>query len=79
MTRNPPGLRGWLLSDTIDSPLHARAQSAYLGWRRFAANPLSLLGLVSALAGDGAADWLSWGTLAVPVLAVVWAMRRRRA
>jgi len=45
MTRNPPGLRSWLLSDTVDSPLHAVAQSAYLGWRRFAANPLSLLGL----------------------------------
>ena len=45
MTRDPPGLRGWLLSDTVDSPLHALAQSAYLGCRRFAANPLSLVGL----------------------------------
>ena len=34
---------------------------------------LSLIGLVSALAGDGLADWLSW-----PVLAVAGAMRRRR-
>ena len=49
MTRNPPGLRSWLLSDTVDSPLHAMAQSAYLGWRRFAANPLSLLGLAIIL------------------------------
>lgn len=39
---------------------------------------LSLIGLVSALAGDGLADWLSWAALAVPVLAVAWAMRRRR-
>lgn len=39
---------------------------------------LSLIGLVSALAGDGAADWLSWATLAGPVLAVAWAMRARR-
>ena len=49
MTRNPPGLRRWLLSDTVDSPLHAMAQSAYLGWRRFAANPLSLVGLAIIL------------------------------
>lgn len=39
---------------------------------------MSLIGLVSALAGDGPADWLSWATLVVPVVAVVWAMRRRR-
>jgi len=39
---------------------------------------LSLIGLVSALAGDGLADWLSWAALATPVLAVAWAMRRRR-
>ncbi len=39
---------------------------------------LSLIGLVSALAGDGLADWLSWSALAVPVLAVAWAMRRCR-
>ncbi len=40
---------------------------------------LSLIGLVSALAGDGLADWLSWLGLAVPVATVIWAMRRRRA
>ena len=39
---------------------------------------LSLIGLVSALAGDGLADWLSWVALAAPALTVVWAMRRRR-
>ena len=66
----------------IRTPGRVRAQARSL-WAVFAApivmGALSLLGLVSALAGDGAADWLSWGTLAVPVLAVVWAMRRRRA
>jgi hypothetical protein len=39
---------------------------------------LSLIGLMSALAGDGLADRLSWAALAMPVLAVAWAMRRRR-
>lgn len=39
---------------------------------------LSLIGLVSALTGDGLANWLSWVALAVPLLAVVWAMRQRR-
>lgn len=56
-----------------------RAQSL---WEVFAAplvmGVLSLIGLVSALAGDGVADWLSWVALAVPALTVVWAMRRRR-
>ncbi len=51
-------------------------------WTVFAAplvmGVLSLIALVSALAGDGLADWLSWAALAVPVLAVAWAMRRRR-
>ena len=40
---------------------------------------LSLIGLVSALAGDGPADWAAWVTLSVPLLAVAWAMRRRRS
>jgi hypothetical protein len=56
-----------------------RAQSL---WEVFATplvmGVLSLIGLVSALAGDGVADWLSWVALAVPALTVVWAMRRRR-
>ena len=51
-------------------------------WEVFAAplimGVLSLIGLVSALAGDGPADWLSWASLAVPLVAVGWAMRRRR-
>lgn len=51
-------------------------------WRTFAA-PLviglaSAIGLVAALVGDGFADLLSWIGLGVPVLAVVWAMMRRR-
>ena len=39
---------------------------------------LSIIGLVSALTGDGLADWLSWVALVVPVLVVIWAMRSRR-
>lgn len=51
-------------------------------WRTFAA-PLviglaSAIGLVAALVGDGFADFLSWIGLGVPVLAVVWAVARRR-
>lgn len=40
---------------------------------------LSLVGLVAALTGDGARNALSWIALAVPVLAVIWAMRFRRS
>lgn len=39
---------------------------------------LGMIGLVSALTGDGWRDLLSWAALAVPVLAVLWAMRVRR-
>lgn len=39
---------------------------------------LGVIGLVSALTGDGWRDLLSWVALAVPVLAVLWAMRARR-
>jgi hypothetical protein len=38
---------------------------------------LSLVGLVAALTGDGWRDALSWAALGAPVLAVLWAMRRR--
>jgi len=38
----------------------------------------SLVGLVSALAGDGFSDLLSWAGLAVPLIAIVWACARRR-
>ena len=39
---------------------------------------LSLIGLVSALTGDGVRDMLSWAALAVPVGAIAWAWRYRR-
>jgi peptide/nickel transport system permease protein len=39
------GVRAWLLAEAVASPTQARAQSLYLGWRRFAANPLALIGL----------------------------------
>jgi len=41
----PSGLRAWLLAETVTSPAQARAQRVYLGWRRFASNPLALIGL----------------------------------
>ncbi|RAK52748.1 hypothetical protein DJ018_11205 [Phenylobacterium deserti] len=37
----------------------------------------SLVGLVSALVGDGAWNAVSWLALAAPVAAVAWAWRRR--
>ncbi|BAK65108.1 hypothetical protein SLG_04330 [Sphingobium sp. SYK-6] len=40
---------------------------------------LSLVGLVSALTGDGLRDAISWATLAMPLAAVAWAMRARRS
>lgn len=39
---------------------------------------LSLIGLVSALTGDGLPDIVAWLALAVPVLAVGWAMQAKR-
>lgn len=39
----------------------------------------SIIGLVSALTGDGWRGALSWIGLGVPVAAPLWAMRRRRA
>ena len=38
----------------------------------------SLAGLISGLAGDGLADLLSWTGLAVPVIAILWALSRCR-
>lgn len=37
----------------------------------------SLIGLVAALTGDGWRDWVAWAGLAIPLLAVGWAMRPR--
>lgn len=39
---------------------------------------LGLIGLVSALTGDGWRDMLSWAGLAAPVAATLWAMKARR-
>lgn len=39
---------------------------------------LGVVGLVSALTGDGWRDGLSWIALAAPVLALAWAVRARR-
>jgi hypothetical protein len=39
---------------------------------------VSIVGLVSALAGDGLSDILSWVALAIPVATIVWAIRKRR-
>jgi hypothetical protein len=39
---------------------------------------LGILGLVSALTGDGWRDALSWFSLAAPVASLAWAMRTRR-
>jgi hypothetical protein len=38
----------------------------------------SLIGLVSALLGDGIYDWISWAGLAAPVLVIIWALKARR-
>ena len=37
---------------------------------------LSAVGLIAALTGDGWLDVLSWITLAVPPLVILWATRR---
>ena len=39
---------------------------------------VSIVGLVVALTGDGWRDAISWALLALPILAVGWAMRARR-
>ncbi|MET0497303.1 MAG: hypothetical protein ABW106_03410 [Steroidobacteraceae bacterium] len=38
----------------------------------------SIVGLVSALLGDGYLNSISWAALTVPVVVIVWALRRRR-
>lgn len=39
---------------------------------------LGVIGLVSALTGDGWRDVVSWAGLAAPVIAVAWAWKARR-
>lgn len=40
---------------------------------------LGMIGLISALVGDGVWDALSWVALAAPVLVIAWHMFRRSA
>lgn len=56
------GLRAWLLAESVASSMQARAQGLYLGWRRFAKNPLALIGLgiiVLLLLVAAFAPWLA--------------------
>lgn len=39
---------------------------------------VSIAGLIVALTGDGWRDGAAWAALAIPILAVGWAMRARR-
>lgn len=39
---------------------------------------VSLVGLISALLGDGVRDWISWAGLAAPVVVIIWALKARR-
>lgn len=39
---------------------------------------VSVIGLLSALTGDGLRDLVSWITLSVPVVVLLWAWRARR-
>lgn len=39
---------------------------------------LGVVGLISALTGDGWRDAVSWAGLAAPVIATAWAMTTRR-
>jgi hypothetical protein len=38
-----------------------------------------LVGLVTALLGDGIEDWIGWGGLALPLAAIVWSHLRQRS
>jgi peptide/nickel transport system permease protein len=49
MNQAPSPLRQWLLSDTPASRRQAACGLAYRRWRRFARNPISLIGLVILL------------------------------
>lgn len=59
-----------------------RAAGSRSTWRIFAIPALLALltgvGLASALTGDGWRDWISWLSLAAPVVAVAAALRLRR-
>jgi peptide/nickel transport system permease protein len=49
MSATPPSLKQWLLSDTPASRRQAAFGLAYRRWRRFAGNPISLIGLLILL------------------------------
>ena len=49
MSQAPSSLKQWLLSDTPASRRQAACGLAYRRWRRFARNPISLIGLVILL------------------------------
>lgn len=49
MNPTPPSLKQWLLSDTPASRRQAALGLAYRRWRRFASNPISLIGLAILL------------------------------
>ncbi len=57
-----------------------QVSGANRAWRIFrvplAIALLSTIGLIAALTGDGWFDTLSWLTLAVPPIVVVWAISR---
>lgn len=40
---------------------------------------VSLVGLITALLGDGLNDWISWIGLGAPLAVLLWALLRRRA
>ena len=56
---------------------HSLPLRAIFGWPA-AIFLIGIIGLVSALTGDGWRDGLSWLALASPVAALAWAMRTRR-
>lgn len=57
-----------------------QASGANRAWTMFrvplAIALLSVIGLLAALTGDGWLDTVSWATLAVPPLVVIWAVFR---
>ncbi|WP_417449761.1 hypothetical protein [Kordiimonas sp.] len=64
------------------APTSNKPSSLRTPWQVFAVPvalaALSLLGLVSALTGDGMRDALSWAGLAAPVVVTLWALKVRR-
>jgi len=37
----------------------------------------SIVGLLAALLADGSGDILSWFTLSIPVVAIIWSLNRK--